>query len=42
LNLIEGWQDAAVAFCRATALVGAPETGDVAWWAEKVPFDAGT
>ena len=34
-NLIEGCQDPAVAFRRATALVGPPGTGDMGWWVEK-------
>jgi type IV secretion system protein VirD4 len=34
-NLVTGCQDPAIAFRRATALVGPPGTGDMAWWVEK-------
>jgi hypothetical protein len=34
-NLVSGCQDPAAAFRRATALVGPPGTGDMAWWVEK-------
>ena len=34
-DLVSGCQDPAVAFRRATALVGPPGTGDMSWWVEK-------
>jgi type IV secretion system protein VirD4 len=34
-DLVSGCEDPAVAFRRATALVGPPGTGDMAWWVEK-------
>jgi hypothetical protein len=34
-NLVHGCHDPAVAFRRATALIGPPGTGDMSWWVEK-------